>query len=114
MENEKTIVYLAVPYSHPDPAVRQERFEKVNKVAARLMNEHKLNIFSPISHSHPLAISGQLPTDWSFWGNYDSAFLKVSKKMIVLMLPDWDKSVGLAAELKIAKELGLEIEYITE
>ena len=32
-----SLVYLATPYSHGDPAVMQERFEVINRVAADLM-----------------------------------------------------------------------------
>lgn len=111
MENKKELVYLAVPYSHPYPEVREERFRAVNRVAAKLM-EQGLHIFSPISHSHPISIEGNLPTNWEYWEAYDRAFLNASNKLIVLMLDGWDKSVGVAGEIAIAKELGIEIEYI--
>lgn len=107
------ITYLAVPYSHPDSKVKEDRFIKVNKVAARLMAQNHI-IFSPISHSHPIAIEGKTNTDWSYWVNFDTAFLKCSKKLIVLKLEGWETSVGVAGELKIAKELGIPIEFIEE
>jgi hypothetical protein len=113
MENKKELVYLAVPYSHPRPEIREERFRAVNRVAAKLMGQG-LHIFSPISHSHPISIEGNLPTNWEYWEAYDRAFLNASNKLIVLMLDGWDKSVGVAGEIAIAKELGIEIEYIEE
>jgi hypothetical protein len=110
---DKSIVYLAVPYTHPDKFVIQQRFDKVNKVSARLMSEG-INVFSPISHTHPIALAGSLPTNWEFWKNYDMAFLSCSKKLIVLQLDGWENSVGVQAEIQIAKNLGLPIEYIKE
>ena len=70
----KTLVYLATPYTHPDPAVMEARFLAVNRVAARLMGEG-LHIFSPISHTRPIAIAGDLQHDWEFWKQYDEAIL---------------------------------------
>ena len=111
MDNKKTLIYLAVPYSHPDIEVREERFGAVNRAAAKLM-EQGLHVFSPISHSHPISIEGNLPTNWEYWEAYDRVFLNASNKLIVLMLDGWDKSVGVSGEIEIAKELGIEIEYI--
>jgi hypothetical protein len=109
----KKIVYLAVPYSHEDEKIREERFLKVNKVAARLLKEG-LTVFSPISHSHPIAMAENLPTDFDFWVQFDTAFLSHSKKLIVLMLDGWKESKGVIGEIKIAQELNIPIEYINE
>ena len=40
------------------------------------------------------------------------AFVGASSKVVVIMLPGWKDSVGLAAELELAKDLGLEIEWL--
>jgi hypothetical protein len=110
---KKEITYLAVPYTHKNPKIIEKRFIIVNKIAAILMNEG-YHIFSPISHSHPIALAGKLPTQWEYWGQYDRAFLKCSKNLIVLKLDGWKKSTGVQAEIKIAKEYGIPIKYITE
>ena len=109
----RPLVYLATPYSHPEPAVRQSRFEAANRAAAKLMNSG-VKIFSPISHTHPIAEAGQLPLGWAYWQEYDRAILKCCHKIIVLKLAGWEQSKGVKGELDIAKELGLEIEYIEE
>ena len=61
-------IYLAGPYSHPDPTVRAIRFHKLNDKAAELLRAGNL-VFSPISHSHPIAEQCELPKDWEFGGN---------------------------------------------
>ena len=48
-----TIIYLAAPYSHPDPGVRERRFRAINRAAAALIAEGRI-VFSPISMSHPI------------------------------------------------------------
>jgi hypothetical protein len=107
----KTLVYLAVPYSHPDEAVRLARFAAVNKKAAEMMNKG-IHIYSPISHTHPIALAGELPINWEFWSGYLEAMLSACQKLVVLRLDGWKESTGVQAEIKIATKLGLPIEYI--
>ena len=109
--NEKTLVYLATPYSDPDPTVRQERFEVVNVVAARLMRDG-VHIFSPISHTHPIAIAGDLPKGWDFWETYNRAILAACCKVIIVRQVGWEKSVGVGNEIRIAGEINIPVEYI--
>ena len=106
-----SIVYLATPYSHPNPIVRNERFLAANKTAAELL-QHGIHVFSPISHTHPIALAGNLPTHWEFWEAYDRAFLSHCKALLVLTLPGWKESKGVSSEIAIAKSLGIPINYI--
>ena len=105
------LVYLATPYSHPDPAVREARFVTVNRVAARLMASGIL-IFSPISHTHPICLAGELPSGWQFWQAYDRAALAASERLIVLRQQGWEDSIGVTGEVEIAREFGLHVAYI--
>ncbi len=105
------LAYLAVPYSHKDRAVIVERFNAVNKVAAKLMASGQY-VFSPISHTHPIADAGDLPRGWEFWDGYDRVMISACDKLIVLQLDGWKESIGVQAEIKIATELGIPIEYI--
>ena len=107
----KSLVYLAVPYTHPDPAVMEYRFKAVNLVAGILMKQG-IHIFSPISHTHPIAVECDLPRGFDFWEQYDRAILQVCRKVIVLKLPGWEQSKGVQAEIKIAEELGIPVEYL--
>jgi hypothetical protein len=103
------LVYLGCPYSHHDPAVMAERFEAVNLAAGHLMCLG-IHVFSPISHTHPIALAGSLPRGWDFWREYDTLMLSACRAMVVLTLGGWMNSVGLAAEMKLAGELGIPIE----
>lgn len=69
-------------------------------------------VFSPISHTHGIACHGGLPTDWRFWERYDRAMLAACSRLLVLRLDGWDRSVGVAAEIRIARETGTEVLYI--
>jgi len=105
------LVYLAVPYSHDDPHVRHERFIEANKAAGKLMQEGH-HVFSPISHTHPIAVECDLPKGWDYWEAFDRAYMEHCHKIIVLCLDGWTESKGIAAELQIAYELGLAVEYL--
>lgn len=107
------LTYLAVPYSHPDPSIRVERFEKVNMLAAKLMQSGYL-VFSPISQSHPIAEAGKLPTNWEYWEAYDRAILSACSALLVYALPGWRESKGVAGEIAIAAELGIPVRYVDD
>jgi hypothetical protein len=111
MQAGMKLTYLACPYSDPDPAVRESRFHDVNACAAWLMSQGVL-IFSPISHTHPIAVDGNLPTGFDFWERYDRAVLACCEKVLVLRLPGWQQSKGVQAEIRIAKEMGIPVEYL--
>ena len=106
----KTLVYLATPYTHTDPEIQEARFMAVNIKAGELMAQG-VHVFSPISHTHPIAQASELPTNWEFWKQYDFAILVHCCKVIVLCLHGWRESVGVAAEIAMAKELGIPVEY---
>jgi len=104
-------VYLATPYSHPDPAVREARFQAVNTVAAKLMQDGH-HVYSPISHTHPIALAGDLPKGWDFWEAYDRTFIEWAEEVHVYLADGWQESKGVQAEMKIAIELGRPVRYI--
>ena len=89
----------------------QYRFEEVCKATAKLMQEG-LTVFSPISQNHVIKQLADLPPSWDFWEKYDTNFLSVSNALYVLQLEGWEKSIGVNAEIKLAKEQGIPIYYI--
>lgn len=112
MDNKIEILYLAAPYSHENFAIRHERFELITQFALNLVQGGDI-VFSPITHGHPMAMRGDLPTDWPFWERHCRAFLSASSKLIVLCLPGWEDSFGVKAEIALAESLGLPIDYVT-
>ena len=109
--NSDPLIYLATPYSDKDPAVRQLRFEHVNQVAGALMRQGHL-IFSPISHTHPIALSGDLPKGWDFWQRYDQKFLDCCDEVWILCVAGWKESVGVRGEIAVANYLRKQIRYV--
>lgn len=105
------MIYLCSPYSHPSLSIRESRFRAVCRAAARMMAAREF-VFSPIAHSHNLAMAGSLPTDFEFWRKYDLEMLSTCSSLRVLKLDGWEESKGIAAEVWMAKDLGLPVEYI--
>jgi len=110
MQDRQTTVYLASPYSDPDPAVREARYEAACRTAAHLMWQGRI-VFSPISHSHGIP-QYDLPVNWNFWEACDRQHLDVCSEVVVLMLDGWEQSRGVQAEIAIARELGKPVSFI--
>jgi hypothetical protein len=104
------MIYLASPYSHDVSAVREMRFRRACWATAELMKRGE-NVFSPIVHSHPLVVHG-LPNTWEFWQRVDRDYLEHCEQLVVLMLDGWRESVGVQAEIAIAREFHLPIEFL--
>lgn len=94
-------IYLAVPYSKMDVELS---YKIANKTFAILLEKGN-NIFSPITHSHPITKLG-FKGDWDFWRVRDYQFIDWSDEIIVIVPPTengWDlvyTSTGVQAEIK--------------
>lgn len=108
-----SLLYLASPYSHPDPAQKAERYRAACVVAGRLMKAGHA-VFSPIAHSHPIEehFEDKSVEGHDFWLRQDFAILEHASKLVVLRIDGWEKSRGIAAEIDFAHKAGIPVEYI--
>lgn len=111
------LTYVASVYSqgNADAALLQKRYEVVLKwVATNLVERVQRGevLYSPIAHNHEMAKVATLPKTWDFWKQIDVATLKHCAKLIVLQMPGWEESVGIQAEIEVAKANCIPIEYI--
>ena len=108
-------IYLALPYS----GMEEMSFEIANKIAAKLMREGHI-VFSPISHSHPIAIKHNLPGNWEFWKEFGESFVDWAEQIHVVCIHRHNgvafnganlilKSKGVQGEIAKAQEQGKEI-----
>lgn len=104
----RLLTYIACPYSHERSDIRQFRFDTVTRATRHLMEEKRWNVFSPITHSHPLHEIG-MAGDWNFWKKIDTQYLQLSCRLVVLAIPGWETSVGVQAEIKIAHRMGIKV-----
>lgn len=107
------LVYLASPYTPHAGESIEERVTAACQYAAKLM-ENGYAVFAPIPHSHAIAehLSDARRFDHDFWMRQDLAVLRHCDRLIVLMLPGWEQSRGVAAEIREAQRLGLPIDYL--
>lgn len=108
------MIYLACPYSHPDPAVREARFQAACRAAADRLIAGEV-AFTPVVYGHPLVAMDTLgvPGDWSFWSRLDRAMIERCDAVHVLALPGWDTSVGVRQEVLLARSLGKPVTFVT-
>ena len=105
------MIYLATPYTHPDPRVEEQRFVE----ACRIANFYMLlgdMIFSHIVHCHPIATRFKMPTNHEFWLAYNKHFLSLSELLRVAKMPGWANSRGVNAEIIMAREANISVEFV--
>ncbi len=108
-----SFVYLASPYTPHNGESMQMRTNAACKAAAELMQQGH-SVFSPIAHSHYIAeyLPEQVRTEHAFWMNIDLAILRHAGKVIVLCLPGWEASKGIACEIAAATASHIPVEYM--
>jgi hypothetical protein len=106
------VLYIACPYTHPDPAIKEQRFKLATKIAALYVERGHI-VYSPITHTHPLDVElaghGTLGSD--FWVKFDETFMAICSEMIIIKTDGWDKSSGIKREMEYFKEHGKPISF---
>jgi hypothetical protein len=99
------LAYLATPYTRYTGGI-EAAFKDAAKLAARLLCTG-LKVYSPICHTHPIAIYGALDAlDHSIWLPFDEDMMEVSATLIVAHMDGWDESRGVAHEIKFFENAG--------
>lgn len=107
------MIYLASPYSHTDPVIRDQRAKAAANATIDLIFIHRLTVFSPIVHGHFLWVANSnLPTDAKAWGRFNNDFIFLADELYVLCLEGWDVSIGVAEEIELAEKLGRPVRYL--
>ncbi len=101
-------IYLASPYSHADPTVREARYVAACKKAAQYAVKG-LAVFAPIVHSHPLTpyMDEKLCMDFDLWMKLDLPLLKDAAELHVLCIDGWRTSKGVTREIEYAVNCGI-------
>ena len=114
------LIYLASIYSvphkdgtKPTVAEMKERTAKATEKAAEIM-QRGYNVFSPLTHSDPIAdyISEENRISHDFWLKIDFDMIRRCDELWVYMLEGWDRSYGISQEIKFAKENNIPVVYI--
>jgi hypothetical protein len=107
----RRIIYLAGPYSHPDPSVRERRFDALTNAAADLAAQGHI-VFSPITHCHPIDVLLSEPRDSDYWCAFVEPFMAACSEMLILPLDGWQESVGVMHERAFFEARGLPVNVL--
>jgi hypothetical protein len=107
------MIYLASPYTHPDPLIVEKRYEQTLHATAILMRAD-IMVYSPIVHCHEVAKQHQLPTDYKFWLVYNHHFILLSEAVYILCIDGWRESLGVRNEIAFASANRIKIVCVDE
>ena len=97
-------IYLASPYSHELPEVREQRFREAQRAAAWLFVKG-IWVYSPIAHWHDITKWHSLPTHAEPHKAANDAFQAKATATYVLCLEGWASSKGVKGEIEFALRL---------
>lgn len=98
--------YVASPYTHPDPRVREHRFLTAKRFIVAALNQG-MTPFSPIVYLHEIAKEHDLPKDADYWKKFNNQVMRRCESIFVLKMIGWQQSHGVQYEIMMAQELGL-------
>ena len=104
-----SLIYLASPYSHRNPAVRELRYELARLTTAKMLKEGQA-AFSPIVYGK--SMENMIGTDYVSWKQFNDAMLHAADEVHVLMLDGWRESKGVKYEVELANMLELPVLFI--
>ncbi len=95
--SNNTLWYVASPFSkYPDGI--EEAFKVVARETARLV-KRKIPVFSPITHTYPIALYGEMDQlDHTIWLPCDEPMMRACTGIIMLRMESWEKSYGMQVE----------------
>jgi hypothetical protein len=107
-----SIVFVATAYSHPDPAVTEQRKKTVSDVCSDLVNKG-IHAVSPVIYGLALYESGKFKdTTWNTWSDFCTALLLKCDAVYVIKGDGWDKSLGVAGEILVARTKNVPVFFI--
>lgn len=108
---ELPLVYLATPYSKYKAGI-DCAFRDAASLASRLMRAG-VKVYSPIAHTHPVAIYGQLdPLDHAIWLPFEERMMKIASALVVAQMQGWRESYGIAHEIQFFAAAGKPVFYL--
>lgn len=108
------MIFVSIPYNHPDPAVIDRRVEVLIDYTAKLLAQGHV-VSSPVLVYHQVVKKyPHLFTDveYFFWEQASCQQLKSCDVVHLLMMEGWDKSTGVKLELGWADKLCIPVKQI--
>lgn len=108
-EKKSELIYVSCAFGQDDQSVRELRIDLVSRFCAQKMREGVI-VFCPLIHNYHILKYG-LPVGWDYWEKFNKELLQRCDRIYVLKLEGWEKSIGIQAEITIARSLNIPIEY---
>jgi len=105
------LIYLATPYSTPDPARRAFRFNAACAVAYKAL-KHGAAVYAPIVSWHQVKLMFDLKGDWEEWKDLDKEMISRCDELWVVKINGWEKSKGIKNEIELAQAFGKPVKYL--
>ena len=100
---KSSLIYLASPYWHDDPKVREERV-KTNAIYCGDALLDGKRIYSPLVHFSGILRYHDVPCmTEDKWLEFAMSIMLVCSELYVLKLDGWDKSFGVGCEISMWK-----------
>ena len=105
-------VYLACPFSHKNPMVRKRRVF-ISTMCAAMILKNGYMVYSPLTHTSSIAefLPPENECSWKYWKDISLTFVDWADELWVIMLNGWQKSIGVAAEIKHANKNQMKTRY---
>lgn len=104
--------YLATPYSKYPQGIEQAYRDACREAA--ILVKAKIPFYSPIAHTHPIAIQGDIdPFDHNIWLPACRPILDAAKGIIVCQLEGWSESYGVAVEILAFRKAHKSVVFMT-
>ena len=100
-------VYLSSPYSNLD---HEQAYRRAFNLTGILL-ENDINAYSPIVYCHQMR---DLGTTTEFWWKFNKEWIDWCDLLVVFAIPGWEKSNGVAKEIKYAYYKNKKVTYIRE
>lgn len=108
------VVFLSVPFSHPDSRIRIHRYLEAQKHVDQLAQKGILAI-CPVITFYDVAervYAGELNISHEQWMDVSLSALSICKVCHVLQIEGWDVSVGVTQEIEYCKANGINLEFV--
>lgn len=105
--------YLATPYSKYPKGIEAAFLVACQQTA--LLIRAGIPVYSPIAHTHPVAVNGDIdPLDHTIWLPADAPMMRAATGLIVCKMESWESSYGIGVEIAEFKKAGKPVVYMEQ
>ena len=93
------ILYIACPYTDPDPNTQLKRVALATKVSGMYIARGHI-VYSPLTHTHLIneTIAQKDQPSHDFWMKFNFPFMEICHELVIIKADGWDKSIGVEYE----------------